>query len=82
LGKLAVKLKLERVTIPFENCVFRNGIHTEYFAYLQCKSGIMNIITEYAIFERKRNPLYKVNCSFLVTRTERLHSWYCAKLIN
>jgi len=24
---------------------------------------------------------YKINCSFLVlTHTERLHSWYCAKL--
>ena len=23
---------------------------------------------------------YKIKCSFLVTLTERLHSWYCAKL--
>ena len=23
---------------------------------------------------------YKMNCSSLVTLTERLHSWYCAKL--
>ena len=29
---------LQRIAIPFENCVFRNIIHTEYFAYLQYKS--------------------------------------------
>jgi len=23
---------------------------------------------------------HKINCSFLVTLTERLHSWYCSKL--
>jgi len=43
-------------------CVFCNGIHTEYFVYLQCKSGNMNIITEYAVFERNRNPLYNYSC--------------------
>ena len=29
---------VQRIAVPFENCVFRNDIHTEYFAYLQCKS--------------------------------------------
>ena len=50
---------LQQIAVSFENCVFRNDIHTEYFAYLQNKSLNMNIMTEYAVFERNRNPLYK-----------------------
>ena len=33
-----------------------------------------------SLFPGNSISCYQINCSFLVTLTERLHSWYCAKL--
>ena len=33
-----------------------------------------------SIFPGNSVSCYKINCLFLVTPTERFHSWYCAKL--
>ena len=33
-----------------------------------------------SLFPGNSVSCYKMNCSFLVTLTEKFHSWYCAKL--
>ena len=51
---------VQQIAVPFRSKTAYSVmiIHAEYFTYLQWNQLNMNIITEYAVFEQKRNPLY------------------------